>query len=73
MMNDTDKLLIIHEFPRPNMQPFLNPICKDTFDSLPRIYGRKGKKKYFLDIQEYIKNQNSPSCARDCCRLQYQE
>jgi len=68
MMNDEGKLIVIHEFPRPNMQPFLNPICKDTYDSLPKIYGRKGKKRYLLNIQEYIKSQNHPNCVRECCK-----
>jgi hypothetical protein len=50
---------VIDEYPSsslPPPKPFMNPICKGTYDALPKIYGRKGKKRYLLNIQDVIKN-----------------
>lgn len=32
-----------------SLQEFTNPISKNTFEALPRIYGKKKKKKYIID------------------------
>ena len=31
------------------LQEFSNPISKNTFEALPRIYGKRKKKKYIVD------------------------
>jgi hypothetical protein len=60
---------VIDEYPSaPAVKPFLNPICKGTYDALPKIYGRKGKKRYLVSIQDAIKNDHS-AFHRDCCQL----
>ena len=46
MFNEDGKLIVIHEYPANNLQPFLNPICKDTYKALPKIYGSNKKKRY---------------------------
>jgi hypothetical protein len=59
---------VIDEYPSssfPN-KPFQNPICKGTYEALPKIYGRKGKKRYLLNIQEIIKGSHAV-VNRPCC------
>ena len=39
--------------------PFQNPICKETYDSLPRIYGNRNHKPKKIDKPEHkLKNIN---------------
>ena len=37
---------------------FANPICKQTFDSLPKIYGKKKKKPLSISPSMKIHNKN---------------
>lgn len=60
---------MIDEYPvAAAVKPFQNPICKGTYEALPKIYGRKGKKRYLLSIQDAIKNDRS-AFHRECCHL----
>jgi hypothetical protein len=57
---------VIYEYPPPDMQHFLNPVCKGTFDALPKIYGKQAKKKYHRD-HDPIRSGLHIRCLRECC------
>ncbi len=49
MFIEPPSLVVIDEYPTP--LPFVNPICKDTYEALPKIYGKRGKRKYIQNVQ----------------------
>ena len=72
MFNEEGKLIVIHEYPTPSLQPFLNPICKDTYHALPKIYGQQKRKRYEVGPQASDIS-HSTRCIRDCCSFKYEE
>jgi hypothetical protein len=51
MFDQDGNMVTITEIPSGINRPFNNPVCKGTYESLPRIYGAKDKKKFILDIK----------------------
>jgi hypothetical protein len=65
-------LIVIDEYPMPSAKPFTNPICKGTYEALPKIYGRRGKKRYLYNIQEIIKHEHT-TFQRECCHMEFHQ
>jgi hypothetical protein len=73
MYNEEDKLLIIHEYQGEDLQPFLNPICKSTYEALPKIYGKNRKKRYATQMDGVNYSLKYHKMARDCCSNQFED
>lgn len=71
MFNEEGKLIVIHEYQPPEFSPFLNPICKNTYNALPKIYGHTRKRKYLL-FPLTTKHSQDNRCLRDCCEHRYE-
>jgi len=71
MYNEEGKLMIIHEYQGEDLQPFLNPICKSTYEALPKIYGNNRKKRYVAQIDGVNYSLQHHKIARNCCSNQF--
>lgn len=73
MYNEEGKLMIIHEYQGEDLQPFLNPICKSTYEALPKIYGKNRKKRYATQMDGVSYSLQHHKMARDCCSNQFDD
>ena len=73
MYNEDGKLMIIHEYQGEDLQPFLNHICKSTYEALPKIYGNNRKKRYVTQMEGVNYSILHHKMARNCCSIQFED